>query len=87
MSRMHTLRPGSQARKAAGLRRWREGKVRPIPGNSPHDRLVGRGITCSLKESLDDPFHATGFRISQHSYWAHSMRFLGMAESIWSDVG
>ena len=22
---------------------WREGKVRPVPGNSPHDRLVRRG--------------------------------------------
>ncbi len=35
-----------------GLRRWREGKVRPVPGNSPHDRLVSRGIPSSLKESL-----------------------------------
>ena len=35
-----------------GLRRWREGKVRPIPGNSPHDRLVSRVISSSLKESL-----------------------------------
>jgi hypothetical protein len=52
MSRTHTLRPGSPTRRATGLRRWREGKVRPIPGNSPHDRLVGRGITYSLKESL-----------------------------------
>jgi hypothetical protein len=25
-------------------RQWREGKVGPIPGNSPHDRLVSRGI-------------------------------------------
>ena len=33
------------------LRRWREGKVRPIPGNSPHDRLVSRVIFSSLKES------------------------------------
>ena len=33
-------------------RKWREGKVRPIPGNSPHDRLVGRVISSSLKESL-----------------------------------
>jgi hypothetical protein len=52
MSRTHTLRPGSPARQANGLRRWREGKVRPIPGSSPHDRLVGRGISSSLKESL-----------------------------------
>ena len=35
-----------------GPRRWREGKVRPIPGNSPHDRLVSRVISSSLKESL-----------------------------------
>ena len=33
------------------LRRWREGKVRPIPGNSPHDQLVSRVIVSSLKES------------------------------------
>src|SRR6185437_8301807 len=35
-----------------GPRRWREGKVRPIPGNSPHDRPVSRGILSSLKENL-----------------------------------
>jgi hypothetical protein len=35
-----------------GLRKWREGKVRPTPGNSPHDRPVSRGIFSSLKESL-----------------------------------
>jgi hypothetical protein len=52
MSRMHTLPPDSPSRQPAGLRRWREGKVRPIPGNSPHDRLVGQGVPCSLKESL-----------------------------------
>ena len=34
------------------LRKWREGKVRPIPGSSPHDRLVSRVISSSLKESL-----------------------------------
>ena len=34
------------------MRRWREGKVRPIPGSSPHDRPVSRGISLSLKESL-----------------------------------
>jgi hypothetical protein len=35
-----------------GSRRWREGKVRPIPGNPPHDRPVSRGILSSLKENL-----------------------------------
>ena len=33
-------------------KKWREGKVRPVPGNSPHDRLVSRRISSSLKESL-----------------------------------
>ena len=42
----------SRARQVIRLRRWREGKVRPIPGNSPHDRPVSRGISSSLKESL-----------------------------------
>jgi hypothetical protein len=75
MSRTHTLRPGSPARQS-GLRRWREGKVRPIPGSSPHDRPVSRVISLSPRRACDDPFHATGFRISQESYWAPSMRFL-----------
>jgi hypothetical protein len=51
MSRTHILQP-SPPRQASGLRRWREGKVRPIPGSSPHDRPVSRGISSSLKESL-----------------------------------
>ena len=37
---------------AIGLRRRREGKVRPLPGSSPHDRPVSRGIFSSLQESL-----------------------------------
>jgi hypothetical protein len=49
----HTLPPGSPTtRQAIRWRRWREGKVRPIPGNSPHDRPVSRGISSSLKEGL-----------------------------------
>src|SRR5437588_12131091 len=32
--------------------KWREGKVCPIPGSSPHDRLVSRVISSSLKDSL-----------------------------------
>src|SRR6185369_14819769 len=34
------------------LRQGREGKVRPVPGTSPHDRLVSRVISSSLKERL-----------------------------------
>jgi hypothetical protein len=41
-----------------GPGRWREGKVRPIPGNSPHDRLVSRGILSS-RRICDDAFSAT----------------------------
>jgi hypothetical protein len=39
-------------------REWREGKVRPVPGNSPHDRPVSRGI-LSRGRICDDPFPAT----------------------------
>jgi hypothetical protein len=38
----------------------REGKVRPIPGNAPHDRPVSRDI-FSLRGICDDPFAATRF--------------------------
>jgi hypothetical protein len=41
-------------------RQWREDKVRPIPGNSPHDQLVSRGILSS-RRICDDPFAATAF--------------------------
>jgi hypothetical protein len=40
------------------LRRWREGKVRPIPGNPPPAQPVSRGV-CSLRRVCDDPFSAT----------------------------
>jgi hypothetical protein len=43
------------------LREWREDKVRPIPGNSPHDRPVSRVISLSSKRACDDPFSATRF--------------------------
>ena len=59
-----------------GVRRWREGKVRPIPGNSPRDRLVSRVTVLSPKRVCDDPFHTTGFRNRKEPYWAPSMRFL-----------
>jgi hypothetical protein len=53
MSIRLTVRPSSPtARRRIGLRRWRKGKVRPIPGNSPHDRPVSRVTSSSLKENL-----------------------------------
>ena len=42
------------------LGEWREGKVRPVPGNAPHDRPVSRGLS-SLWSICDDPFDATRF--------------------------
>jgi len=42
------------------LGEWREGKVRPIPGNAPHVRPVSRGM-ISLWSICDDPFRTTRF--------------------------
>ena len=42
------------------LGEWREGKVRPIPGNTPRNRLVSREISL-LWSICDDPFLATRF--------------------------
>jgi len=42
------------------LGEWREGKIRPLPGNAPHDRPVSRGIV-SPRSICDDPFVATRF--------------------------
>ena len=33
-------------------RKWREGKVRPLPGNSPHDRAGKPGGSSIVKENL-----------------------------------
>jgi hypothetical protein len=65
------------------LGEWREGKVRPIPGNTPHDRPVSRVISCSLWSICDDSFVTTRFpQLSKnHNYRAPNMRFQGMAES------
>ena len=42
------------------LEEWREGKVRPIPGNAPRNRLVSRGISL-LWSICDDAYTATRF--------------------------
>jgi hypothetical protein len=39
--------------------KWREVKVRPIPGNSPHDRPVSRGMSFTFWRICDDFFSAT----------------------------
>ena len=59
------------------LGEWREGKVRPIPGNSPHDRLVSRGDYSIVKENLRRslPHHSLLFRNCNEPYEAPRMRF------------
>jgi hypothetical protein len=42
------------------LGEWRKGKVRPIPGNAPHDRPVSRGMISS-KSICDDSLRTTRF--------------------------
>jgi len=49
---------GAVMRVRTAPRRWREGTVRPIPGNSPPAQPVSRGV-CSLRRACDDPFSAT----------------------------
>ena len=46
------------------LGEWREGKLRPVPGNAPHVRPVSRGIS-SLWSICDDPFRTTRFPLLQ----------------------
>ena len=62
-------------------------KVRPIPGNAPHDRPVSRVISSSLKENLRRclPRHCRALAAKNHTGRPVCV-FQGMAESIWSDV-
>lgn len=41
--------------------KWRQGKVRPLLGNSPLDRPVSRGISFTIWRICDDPSNATPF--------------------------
>lgn len=67
-------------------RRWREGKVRPIPGNPPHDRPVSRGIFSS-RRVCDDPFSATAFprlpRIILGAQYAFSKAWRNLSGPMW----
>src|SRR6266496_310901 len=55
-----------QGRSCLMDREWREGKVRPLQGNSPHDRPVSRGIRSS-RRICDDPFSATPVPLLQRT--------------------
>jgi hypothetical protein len=56
-------------------REWREGKVRPLPGNSPHDRLVSRGI-FSPREFATIPSPPLFFRNCKEPYCGAQYAFL-----------
>jgi hypothetical protein len=48
---------------------WREGKVRPLPGNSPHDRPVSRGVLSRSGEFATIPsrhFHSAVLPSGRH---------------------
>src|SRR5215471_9623779 len=60
-------------------RKWREGKVRPIPGNPPHDRLVSRVISSSFQESL--------LRSLPRHCFPHLQRILGAQYAFLRHVG
>jgi hypothetical protein len=60
----------------APRRQWRKGKVRPLQGNSPHDRPVSRGVLCvkeNLRRSLSRHYSHTASRTILRR---PSMRFL-----------
>jgi hypothetical protein len=60
----------------APQRQWRKGKVRPLQGNSPHDRPVSRGF-YALRRICDDSFPATALtRLPRTILRRLSMRFL-----------
>src|SRR5450755_2740580 len=42
----------SQLRDQSAKKKWREGKVRPVPGNSPHDRTGKPGGYSIVNKSL-----------------------------------
>jgi hypothetical protein len=63
-------------------REWREGKVRPIPGNPPHDRPVSRGNFSRSGEFATIPSPPPFSATAKNNTEAPNMRFQGMTESI-----
>jgi len=63
-------------------REWREGPIRPVPGNSPHDRPVSRGMDSS-RRVCDQSYPATAWRRMQRAIPQPTVCvFSGMAEYI-----
>ena len=69
-----------------GWRKWREGKVRPVPGNSPHDRPVSRGFVIVKGEFATIPSAPPDSRSCQDHAGAPGMRFLRHGGIYRSDV-
>ena len=68
------------------LGEWREGKVRPVPGNAPHDRPVSRGI-CFVKGAFATiPSAPLDSRSIKEHAGARGMRFLRHGGIYRSDV-
>ena len=63
--------------------KWHEGKVRPKPGNPPHDRLVGRGFFSSLGGFATIPSTPRGYGGPQPHSGSHRafMRHCGIYRS------
>jgi len=55
-------------------KKWRPGKVRPVPGNAPHDRPVSRGmisLKARLRRSLEGHSCYPRTVTSQHAFSRH----------------
>ncbi len=80
------MRPAKQTQQpvpcpTATYWKWREGKVRPIPGNSPNDRVTTRTGFSIVPRGFATMPSAPLFRGAiEHA--AAPLRFQGMAESI-----
>jgi hypothetical protein len=66
----------------------RQGKVRPLQGKSPHDRLVSRG-TVSIRRIYDDLFrgHSFGQLLPNHTeapQYAFSQAWRNLSGPMWS---
>ncbi len=58
------------------LGEWRKGKVRPIPGNAPHDRPVSRVIFHRQRAFATIPSTPLDSRSIKEYARAHGVRFL-----------
>ena len=65
------LQTGISHRMNPSRRQWRESKVRPVLGNSPHDRPVSRWDSSHVLENLRRSFLATLFPQLQRTILRH----------------